>query len=177
MRLHLGCGRNIMTGWENLDLEPEQGAHHWDAHVGLTNFAAGTVDFIYCEHFIEHVSYFAAQKIFYEASRVLKKGGVFRLSTPDLETIIRDAMTGEWQGKFEQVGWRPGTRAQFINEAFRSWGHTFIYDYRELLTMGTLGGFDPENIYPVERSNSFFAELSNLETRPNYGDLIIEFKK
>jgi SAM-dependent methyltransferase len=45
----------------------------------------GTAAIVYTSHTIEHISNKAAAKLFREARRVLRKGGVFRATTPDVK--------------------------------------------------------------------------------------------
>lgn len=59
INLHLGCGRNIMTGWTNLDSVPGPGVDvvaDLDACAGQPlPFADNSVAKILAEHLIEHI--------------------------------------------------------------------------------------------------------------------------
>jgi predicted SAM-dependent methyltransferase len=52
-------------------------------------FTRETFDYIVAEHMIEHVPYKDALKMLRECSRVLKKDGVIRISTPNIELTHR----------------------------------------------------------------------------------------
>ena len=78
-KLHFGCGGNIIAGWANLDAEPKRGAIGWDLTKTLP-VADHSVDFIFAEHFIEHVTWPAAQRLLADCARFLAPGGVLRLS-------------------------------------------------------------------------------------------------
>jgi len=46
------------------------------------------VDYIYCSQVLEHFNYYEAQKILLESFRVLKIGGIIRISVPDIAKIL-----------------------------------------------------------------------------------------
>ncbi len=58
VKLHIACGRNYLDGWVNIDNNPKAQA---DIHLDITKeglpFPDGSVDYIFNEHFIEHLSY------------------------------------------------------------------------------------------------------------------------
>jgi predicted SAM-dependent methyltransferase len=62
-----------------------------------------SVDFIYSSHFIEHLNKDEAEKLSRECLRVLKKGGIIRLSVPDLELIARDYLEELSDSKTERT--------------------------------------------------------------------------
>ncbi len=75
----------------------------WSAHINSIivrdarkrlPFTDNSIDFIYSSHFIEHLSKAEAIKLMQQCFSVLKRGGVIRLSTPDLETMVRDYIRG-----------------------------------------------------------------------------------
>src|SRR5665213_2067855 len=85
IRLNIGCGPAPLPGWVNCDT-------HWRTGVYLDitrpwPVAAGSVDVIYADNVIEHVTLNGGGVVFREAHRALKNGGVFRLATPDVERV------------------------------------------------------------------------------------------
>jgi len=81
MRLNLGCGTNKLPGWEN-----------HDADVDISKrlpWPGGSADFIFIEHCVEHVDYYAAIEFFRECSRVLTPGGVLRVVVPSVEKVAK----------------------------------------------------------------------------------------
>lgn len=162
-----------MPGWENLDLDPVEGAKYWKAP--WLEYEDDSVDYIYSEHFIEHLEHYQFSLLLTQSFGCLKPGGKMRLSTPDLMTIINDYKSDAWIKKYSQVGFNPSSAAKFVNEAMRSWGHQFIYDFSELLTIGKRAGFSSIKEWPYNMGSC--NELDGLETRPFYRDLIVEFTK
>ncbi len=67
------------------------------------------------------------------------------------------------------------TKAKFINDGFRLWGHLFLYDFEELKNALLDVGF--KEVYLCDYRTSIYKELCGLESRPYYRDLIIEAKK
>lgn len=97
--------------------------------------------------------------------RVLKKGGVLRLATPDLWYLMFKYFffwkKQDWITTFGYE-WLE-TRAQMVNLGFREWGHQHLYDKEELLRLLRKAGF--ENCTKRRRNKSRYPEFKNLETR------------
>jgi predicted SAM-dependent methyltransferase len=166
-RLHLGCGPRHFEGWANIDLEYGM---LWDLTRPLPLDVA-TIRYVYSEHFIEHVPREVAVQIFTNVKSALRQGGVLRISTPDLKQLAETYLTGKVPD-FSAVGWFPPTPCVMVNEAVRDWGHTFIYDERELRLVLEQAGF--RDIKRVRWRESEYLDLQNLETRPDLDDLILE---
>ena len=170
IRLHLGCGTNIMPGWVNIDVEARAGVTLHDLTKPLP-FASGTVRYVFSEHFIEHITYNEGAALLREIRRVLAPGGVLRISTPDLVFLIHQYLTNnltEWA----DVSYFPRTPCQMMNEGMRSWGHQFCYDERELLIQLAGAGFRTIRKMPYRQSAD--SNLANLECRPFHRELIFE---
>ena len=94
-KINLGCGRNRLEGWMNVDREV-------DISKPLP-FAAGSAQFMLAEHVVEHIPYYDAIEFFKDCRRVLCPGGVLRVSVPSIESIFRHAsreyckFTTKWQ--------------------------------------------------------------------------------
>jgi len=172
-KLHVGCGNVKLLGWLNIDVEPGTDLVI-DVREGLP-FGDNSIDFIYSEHFFEHLTYEEGEKVFREFWRCIKKGGVLRIATPDLDFLIqiynRDFKNQDWfPAGFEFVE----TRGRAINMAFRWWGHQYVYNEEELIGQLIKVGF--QNIKRCELNKSNYPELSDLETRKE-STLILEAVK
>lgn len=75
-KLHLGCGQNQLPGWSNHDTDVDL--------CKKLPFEDDSVDFIFTEHVVEHLSGRDAMRFFMECQRILKRGGVVRTALPDL---------------------------------------------------------------------------------------------
>jgi predicted SAM-dependent methyltransferase len=87
MRLHLGCGDKHIDGFINVDIRKTSATDITDNVVYLMKFDKKSVDLIYASNVLEHIDkfqYMYAMKNWY---RVLKDGGMLRVSVPDFEAM------------------------------------------------------------------------------------------
>jgi predicted SAM-dependent methyltransferase len=166
LMVNIGCGNEPFTGWVNLDLDPKARADIvWDITDGLP-FGNGTCSFIYSEHFVEHIPVREGVRFMKECRRVLRDGGVVRIAMPSVAEPIRQYHENDWAGKpwMEKYGYTwIKTRAEFINIAFREWGHQWLYDFEELDRRLREAGFG--RIESARWGESRHAELTRRETR------------
>jgi len=87
-KIHLGCGNRYLDNFLNIDIM-EPADIICDAREGLP-IPDETAEFIFSEHFLEHIDYpISAKKIIRECNRILKKGGKLVIGVPDAELIIQ----------------------------------------------------------------------------------------
>jgi SAM-dependent methyltransferase len=82
--LQIGAGTNQLSGWLKTDLNPDLRTVYMNATKRFP-FADNTFNCIVAEHIIEHIPYKDALNMLRECHRVLKNGGVARISTPNIE--------------------------------------------------------------------------------------------
>jgi predicted SAM-dependent methyltransferase len=172
-RLHLGCGNNVIAGWANVDADAVDGVIAWDLRRPLPAPDA-SFDYVFSEHFIEHVTRDEALRLLRECVRVLRPGGVLRTSTPDLRKLVSEYLAGrldEWR----DVAWLPQTPCRLLNEGMRSWGHQFVYDEPELRLLLAEAGF--ANVERVAWRESTHDALRSLECRPLHDEIIVEARR
>lgn len=171
--LHLGCGKRLLPGFINVDAEP--GA---DMQLDLTQplpWPDGSVDGIYSEHFIEHLSQAQGIGLLLQCRRVLRPGGVIRVATPDLAEIVRDYVNGYEHPEFIRFGMQwTANNCERLNMSMRWWGHQWVYDEEELTRLGQMVGLRPLGRYAFGESPHVV--FRNLEHR-EYSGLIMEFQK
>ena len=164
MRLHIGSGPQILQGWVNVDNQPYPGV---DKVVDVTaGLPFRDVEYIFAEHFIEHIAHGDAAKLMRECRRVLRDDGVLRLSTPNLDWV--------WQTHYGLDLAEPDQVRECykINRAFRGWGHQFLYNERTLRATLLDCGFS--EIVRVEYGISRHEALHGLERHdrsPDWGSL------
>jgi predicted SAM-dependent methyltransferase len=172
--LHLGCGDRKFDGFINVDLD-SPGA---DMHLDLTQplpWGQGTVSGIYSEHFIEHITQAAGIRLLMECRRVLKPGGVVRIATPDLVSIVEEYRSGHIHSDWAtfNMGWT-ANQCERLNIAMRWWDHKWIYDEEELTRIGVMAGLKLVGRYKIGESNQ--PAFKNREYRAS-SELILEFVK
>ncbi|WP_169836728.1 glycosyltransferase [Thiomonas intermedia] len=170
--LNVGCGKVKLPGFVNIDLEPG-GDIQCDVTQGLP-YADATVDGIYSEHFIEHLSQKDILGFLRECRRVLKPGGRARIATPDLDAIITQFTDNNWrQPWLEKYGYQwIKNRAEYLNVSLREWGHAWVVDEEELSRLASWAGL--ERLQRVKLNESTDPHLSGLETRLE-STLIMEY--
>lgn len=86
-RLHIG-GKEARAGWEILDALPGPHVDHLGNALDLGRFADGSFVEVYASHVLEHFDYRdELHTALQEWHRVLRPGGVLRLSVPDLDIL------------------------------------------------------------------------------------------
>ena len=93
-RLHIGCGWNHVDGWLNVDKFAANADTYLNAYK-LFPFPSNTFDKAFSEHMIEHLEVDRVRQFLQEVFRVLKPGGVFRVTCPDLELYANKYVQGD----------------------------------------------------------------------------------
>jgi predicted SAM-dependent methyltransferase len=94
MKLHLGCGKKNIPGFFHMDIEQYPHLDQCGDIRDLSFLPEGSVELIYCCHAFEYFDRAEALAALQEWHRVLKKGGVLRLSVPDFSVLARLYLEG-----------------------------------------------------------------------------------
>ena len=87
--VHIGCGRKNRPEFINVDAQPFPHVHIVTDDIAcLGDFDTGSVDLVYMCHILEHVKRNDLKNVLSEMKRILKCGGVLRLSVPDFDCLI-----------------------------------------------------------------------------------------
>lgn len=150
-KLEIGRPRKPKAGWLTVDRDPAPPPLiQLDVSTG-TPAPDGSFDFIYSEHAIQRASFQTGLAMLVECHRVLKLGGVLRIATPSLDSLLRVASPGGTLPEKQYLEWSVRlfvsdapivTPAFFLNNFMRSWDHTFIYDRETMRRALQLAGFD-----------------------------------
>lgn len=150
LKLNVGSFTVMLhNGWLNLDIIDCQqwaSAHHYKfLHMDASKpmrLDANTVDLMVSSHMLEHLAWNDGLAFLKEAYRVLKPGGVLRLSVPDAEKIVNYYKENKLQ-MFDELN---VVSKQNPCQSFKMWsllfeGHKIAYDWNSLHKIGTEAGF------------------------------------
>jgi len=170
-KIQFGCGPNYLNGWLNTDI-----CKGFDSvvYLDITNelpLPNNSVDYMTSEHLIEHINFGEGKAFLAECLRVLKTNGVIRITTPNLKTLLGlyGNNTPEGKNYIDYIIKQFIPQAQYnadvfvINNAFRNWGHQFLYDSATLHNLLTEIGF--VNITLVEPGSSNHQSLMGVDVR------------
>lgn len=88
LNIHLGCGPINHPAFVNVDGFPFPHVHYVHRIDKLPMFNSNTADLVYASHCLEHFPYRSIKDVLLEWNRILKVGGVLRLSVPDFDKLI-----------------------------------------------------------------------------------------
>lgn len=179
-RVHYACGRNVLSGWLNVDgidvsfpygaCPPEIADNIFRCDLAAPHpFPADVFDWGYSEDFLEHLDQASAVVFLCEVYRCLKPGGVFRLSCPGFATVLAKHLppAPRW----------PNDLDEFRREAYTRWHHLHFWTAKSLAVAAFAIGFAglEERAYGESR----YPELCGLETRPEQAalNLHVELRK
>lgn len=178
LKLHFGCGARVLKGWINIDLSyghyEEYLKYYTDKHYpesirgGRSDFyninllktglplPDNSVDVIFHEDFFEHLTQKEQVVFLAETLRVMKKGTIHRINTPNLIASMRD------NSHFEK-----GKDGVFTGE-WDNWHHYSIISPAILADMAKMVGYS--DIKFNSKDNSIAADILPSEYRPNEND-------
>lgn len=181
--LHVGCGTCLMDNWLNVDLNAFNGSVYMNAEKKFP-FPDSSFQYIFSEHLFEHLSYTGGKNMLNECYRVLKPGGILRLTMPGLEFLINLYIeNNDLHEKY--IDWSasvfsPEIKQDFspdkippmfmVNNFMRFFGHQMIYDKKTLTYLLKKNGF--KNVSYPEIGKSIHPILNDLE---QHGKIIPEW--
>jgi predicted SAM-dependent methyltransferase len=155
-KLQLGTSRSPLPGWLNTDVVPQSSDIVYLDATQRFPLDDNSFEYAACEHMIEHIEFEAAMSMLRELFRILKPGGRVRITTPDLRVLLGLYSLEKTSDQNEYIGWitsRFGPPEQncgapfVINNAFRSWGHQYLYDRETLEASMRSCGFEDLKCY------------------------------
>jgi predicted SAM-dependent methyltransferase len=105
LRLHIGCGTNLLPDRLNIDLVSRAPGTLTDVDITALPFPASSVQAILTEHVLEHLSFAEEALVWPEFARVLVPGGTLELEVPDFAWVCATFLqaTDDWRS-FYVVG-------------------------------------------------------------------------
>ncbi|WP_316796705.1 class I SAM-dependent methyltransferase [Pedobacter agri] len=178
--LQLGTGHNFLNDWFNTDYFPRNKIFFLDVTKSFP-IPSDSFDFVFSEHQIEHIHYREARFMLKEVYRLLKKGGVLRICTPNLKAYlssyfknqetedpyIKD-ITDNWikTGFHNAKNYIPSLNQEnvsfFVNDVFYNYEHKFIFDSDTLINLLVEAGFS--KVVQVPPAISEFKDLNDIES-------------
>jgi predicted SAM-dependent methyltransferase len=130
--LNAGCGLNVRNDFINLDYEWRPGVDLcWDLRKPIS-MPDASLDGIYSEHCLEHLSYDDALFALREFRRLLRPGRIARVAVPNVALYI-DLYRRYYAGEKVSFPYADDPPQGFtpllaINNVFRGYGHQYAYD-------------------------------------------------
>lgn len=167
VEINIGSGGKPLPGWINSDVV-------WKAHSYLDAtkqwpIPEKSVDFVYADNVIEHITLEHGRELFRHAFTALKPGGAFRLATPDVESVARQYLEN---GELARIGMQRNREkgrdfkypVQLLWQVYVGAQHYlgFCYDYESISSEMEAAGFQ---VTRVKAGASEFPELRGLEQR------------
>jgi predicted SAM-dependent methyltransferase len=193
-KLNLGCGPSGINGWINYDWGMLPLVNKYPfllkalVKIGAIDKAYivkwpkirlfdirkkfgekdNTVDVVYCSQVLEHFERWEAVGIAKEIYRILKKGGIFRISVPDIKLLI-DKYNGDIDAdKLAKDIWgfdkhlKPKNLLQSIGRNFIR-DHQWLYDKNSMKKMLSKAGFKNIEICEFGKGNTPDLDKLDLE--------------
>lgn len=144
IKLHLGCGDVYIPGFIHIDLMEFEHIDHKISVDDLSIFENNTVNLVYTCHVLEHFKRVEVEKVLKEWYRVLKKGGILRLSVPGFEEII--AVYKKYQDMDLVLGPLVGGQTYLYNF------HYTVFDFKSLSDLLKKVGFQEIKKYDWKKT-------------------------
>lgn len=154
-RANVGCGKDVREGWWNIDMVRFPGVQ--EVRDVTRPWRHRDLQYVYAEHFLEHLSLHQGLAFLQQAGKALRTGGVIRLSTPNLSHAI--AMCYQ-PGPVVNLEQRLNDTVS-MNACFHGYGHQFLYSEEFLAFLLRELGFEEVKTYDFGESDN--ADLRNME--------------
>lgn len=120
MKLNAGCGYKKLTGYLNIDINPDVKP---DSVMDVCDlgFSDGYFDEVIAEEVVEHLGFFKTKYFFSEINHVLKIGGKFIIEIPHIEKSFELFLSSKSIKEREKIlGWIYGSES-------RGMGHRYCF--------------------------------------------------
>ncbi len=130
MKLHIG-GEITKDGWKILNISEKPGVDFIGDISDLSMFEDGSTSDVYASHVFEHVTQAKALDTLKEIKRVLKPGGKFYVSVPDLDVLCHTFINPIVSPavKFHVMRMMFGGQMDAHDFHFFGWNQIFLFDF------------------------------------------------
>jgi predicted SAM-dependent methyltransferase len=145
--LNLGAGPHKIEGWLTADAFKSEADIYIDVTRKTLPFEDNSWDIIYSEHMLEHIYIDKVPNLLAEIHRILKPGGIFRVTVPDLQIHAKNYVEGNteffkpivdkymarWPKQKNKYWLIRGNGGAFMSRAVqRFYRHRWMYDFETL---------------------------------------------
>jgi len=153
MKLHIGGetlreGWKVLKreGWKVLSIQKNDDVDFVGDLTDLSQFSENSVETVYASHVLEHVDQKKVKETLLGVNRILKKGGKFYISVPDMDILCRMFIDKKTNGKvkFHTMRMMFGGQMDKYDFHYFGWNYEFLNVYLK-----------ESNFEKVERVDSF----------------------
>jgi SAM-dependent methyltransferase len=164
-RLHWGCGDVRPADWINSDLAEGPGIDISCSIFDGLPLESDSIDYISSQHTLPEIKIYDQVAALTELRRVLKPGGVLRMSLPDLDLFI-DAYRSGRHDSFHIWDWETLSGNFITHMLWYNTIHTpFTFDFAEELMRKA--GFCTVSRVGYRETVSPYPEIVELDNRPS----------
>jgi predicted SAM-dependent methyltransferase len=130
MKLHIG-GEEKKVGWKILNISQKPGVDFIGNISDLSMFENDSVSDVYASHVFEHVKQAKVLETLYEIKRILKTGGKFYISVPDLDVLCHSFINpiASPKEKFHIMRMMFGGQIDDHDFHYFGWNQLFLFDF------------------------------------------------
>ena len=144
MKLHLGSGHKLKEGYLNIDMVDivDPRFLKWDLRQGFPSHI-NNVEFIYSEHFWEHLTHEEGCKLMSECFNIMKAGAKIKIVVPCFKILANAYVNNNLQHFAPISFYSPKNRMmEYVINSLYQWGeHKCHYDAKHLIDTLTDHGF------------------------------------
>ncbi len=150
IKLHLGSGSKYIPGFIHIDLGNYDHVDYCADMRDLSMFEDSSVDLIYVCHALEYFDRLEVNNVLLEWNRVLKKGGILRISVPDFASIVK---IYKKYGDLDHQGILGPMYGRWQNtNSDENLYHRTVYDFKSLEKVLLKNNFESVSLYDASKT-------------------------
>jgi predicted SAM-dependent methyltransferase len=148
MKLHIG-GKEVKEGWKIFNIQQLPGVDYQGDITDLGQFADNSCEEVYASHVLEHVAQDRVVDTLKGIYRILKPGGKFYVSVPDLDILCHAFISpvAPPDIKFHIMRMIFGAQTDKHDFHFFGWNQLFLFHFLKLAEFSTFKRVDSFGIF------------------------------
>ena len=154
MKINIG-GETKKDGWKNLNVQEKPNVDIVGNINDLSQFENESIEEIYASHVVEHVDKKTIHPTLKGIFRILKKGGKFYVSVPDMDVLCHFFLSplANKETKFHTMIMIFGGQVDNYDYHYLGWNYEFLHDFlieagfSEVNKVNSFGLFDDTSDY------------------------------